>query len=207
MPQGPHYQRPSCPPPPVYFKPSNHAEPVPFSAVATVLPKSEDASIYRRDGRRTLSVLGYPEFGLTPAEVSRQFTPQINALSAALPGCGGTVFEDYTCSDHDVYLTKLTLSEPVDFIAERRSELYDAEIEGTYEEDAKTGTACETASDKTACEATLADTWPTRRSRSGWSIRTEYVLFGATALQRRHGTGCLTSRANPNEAPRRASYY
>ena len=63
----------------VYFKPTADAPLIPFSSVATLEPSWEAASIYRRDGQRTLSVLAYPEFGLTAAQVSKRFTPQLAA--------------------------------------------------------------------------------------------------------------------------------
>jgi multidrug efflux pump subunit AcrB len=69
----------------VYFKPSSAAPSIPFSAVTTLVPKWEATSIYRRDGQRTLSVLAYPQFGLTPAEVSQDFAPWMAALGEQLP--------------------------------------------------------------------------------------------------------------------------
>jgi multidrug efflux pump subunit AcrB len=69
----------------VYFKPTADAPLIPFSAVATLEPWWEAASIYRRDGQRTLSVLGYPDFGLTAAQVSKRFEPQIDQMAAGMP--------------------------------------------------------------------------------------------------------------------------
>ncbi len=69
----------------IYFKPSPTAGLIPFSTVATLVSQWEPSSIYRRDGQRTLSVLAYPKFGLTPAEVSRHFTPWLAALEKRLP--------------------------------------------------------------------------------------------------------------------------
>lgn len=69
----------------VYFKPTPDAGLIPFSAVATLVPTWEASSIYRRDGRRTLSVLAYPQFGLTPAEVSGRFSPWLTAMHEKLP--------------------------------------------------------------------------------------------------------------------------
>jgi multidrug efflux pump subunit AcrB len=69
----------------VYFKPTVDAPLIPFSTVATLEPLWQAASIYRRDGQRTLSVLAYPEFGLTAAQVSNRFTPQLAQLAANLP--------------------------------------------------------------------------------------------------------------------------
>lgn len=69
----------------VYFKPTADAPLIPFSSVATLQPSWQAASIYRRDGQRTLSVLAYPEFGLTAAQVSKRFTPQLDELAASLP--------------------------------------------------------------------------------------------------------------------------
>jgi len=69
----------------VYFKPSAEAGLIPLSAVARVRPKWEAASIYRRDGQRTLSVLAYPEFGRTPAQVAAGFTGALAALARDFP--------------------------------------------------------------------------------------------------------------------------
>lgn len=69
----------------VYFKPTADAPLIPFSAIATLEPSWEAASIYRRDGQRTLSVLAYPDFGLTAAQVSKRFTPQLAQLAATMP--------------------------------------------------------------------------------------------------------------------------
>ena len=65
----------------VYFKPSADSRLIPFSSVATLLPEWEASSIYRRDGQRTLSVLAYPQFGSTAAQVSRRFTTNLESLS------------------------------------------------------------------------------------------------------------------------------
>jgi multidrug efflux pump subunit AcrB len=69
----------------VYFKPTADAPLIPFATVATLEPSWETASIYRRDGQRTLSVLAYPDFGLTAAQVSKEFTPQLDELAANMP--------------------------------------------------------------------------------------------------------------------------
>jgi multidrug efflux pump len=69
----------------VYFKPTANAPLIPFASVATLEPSWEAASIYRRDGQRTLSVLAYPDFGLTAAQVSKRFTPQLDQLAASMP--------------------------------------------------------------------------------------------------------------------------
>ncbi len=69
----------------VYFKPTADAPLIPFSSVAMLEPSWQAASIYRRDGQRTLSVLAYPEFSLTAAQVSKRFIPQLNQLAASLP--------------------------------------------------------------------------------------------------------------------------
>jgi multidrug efflux pump subunit AcrB len=69
----------------VYFKPSGDAPLIPFSSVATLEPSWEAASIYRRDGQRALSVLAYPGFGLTAAQVSEQFEPKLQQMAATLP--------------------------------------------------------------------------------------------------------------------------
>ncbi len=69
----------------VYFKPTAEAPLIPFSSVATLTPSWQAASIYRRDGQRTLSVLAYPEFGLTAAQVSKRFAPELAHLAASLP--------------------------------------------------------------------------------------------------------------------------
>jgi multidrug efflux pump subunit AcrB len=69
----------------VYFKPTPSAPLIPFSSVATLSPRWKAASIYRRDSERTLSVLAYPQFGLTAAQVSRNFEPQLTALASTLP--------------------------------------------------------------------------------------------------------------------------
>jgi multidrug efflux pump subunit AcrB len=53
--------------------------------VASLRPDWQTASIYRRDGQRTLSVLAYPEFGSTAADVSKRFLPGLRALGASLP--------------------------------------------------------------------------------------------------------------------------
>jgi len=68
----------------IYFKPRADA-PIPFSAAAAVVPTWEASSIYRRDGERTLSVLAYPQFGFTPAEVSKRFSPWLATLQQGLP--------------------------------------------------------------------------------------------------------------------------
>jgi multidrug efflux pump subunit AcrB len=69
----------------MYFKPTADAPLMPFSAVATLEPSWKTASIYRRDGQRTLSVLAYPEFGLTAAQASKQFLPRLEAMAANMP--------------------------------------------------------------------------------------------------------------------------
>jgi multidrug efflux pump subunit AcrB len=69
----------------VYFKPSADAPLIPFSSVAALEPSWKAASIYRRDGQRTLSVLAYPEFGLTAAQVSKRFVPRLEQLAAGMP--------------------------------------------------------------------------------------------------------------------------
>jgi multidrug efflux pump subunit AcrB len=69
----------------VYFKPIPDASLIPFAAVARLVPKWEAASIWRRDGQRTLSVLAYPKFGRTAAQVSREFLPQLMMLQQQLP--------------------------------------------------------------------------------------------------------------------------
>ncbi|MBN2475120.1 MAG: efflux RND transporter permease subunit [Pirellulales bacterium] len=69
----------------VYFKPSVAAGLIPFSTVAALVPTWEASSVYRRDGQRTLSVLAYPQFGLTPAEVSRQFAAWMSPMQKELP--------------------------------------------------------------------------------------------------------------------------
>jgi multidrug efflux pump subunit AcrB len=69
----------------IYFKPTPASKAIPFAAVAKLVPRWEAASIYRRDGQRTLSVLAYPDFGLTPAEVSRNFAPRLASLSKRFP--------------------------------------------------------------------------------------------------------------------------
>ena len=69
----------------IYLKPSPQTGLIPLATVARVVPRWEDASIYRRDGRRTLSVLAYPQFGLTPAQVSRRFKAAVAHLQARMP--------------------------------------------------------------------------------------------------------------------------
>lgn len=69
----------------IYFKPTAQAGLIPFSTFATLIPTWETASIYRRDSQRTLSVLAYPEFGQTAADVSRGFIPALNRLADQLP--------------------------------------------------------------------------------------------------------------------------
>ncbi len=69
----------------IYIKPSAGAGLTPLTSVARLAPTWEAPSIYRRDGRRTLSVLAYPQFGLTAAEVSRGFWPWLAALEEELP--------------------------------------------------------------------------------------------------------------------------
>ena len=69
----------------VYFKPSPESELIPFSTVAALEAKWETMSIYRRDGQRTISILGYAQFGLTPAQVSQRFTPKLEVLADGLP--------------------------------------------------------------------------------------------------------------------------
>lgn len=68
-----------------YFKPQSSAQLIPFSSVAVLAPSWETPSIYRRDGQRTLSVLAYPEFGRTAAEVSRHFLGDLRRLGEQLP--------------------------------------------------------------------------------------------------------------------------
>ena len=58
---------------------------IPYSSIATIKPEWETASIYRRDGERTLTIVGYPQFGLTPAQVSQSFSSEIDALAETLP--------------------------------------------------------------------------------------------------------------------------
>jgi multidrug efflux pump subunit AcrB len=67
------------------FKPSADAPAVPFSTVARLTPAWEPASVFRRDRQRTLSVLAYPEFATTAAEVSRRFVPALDELAGRLP--------------------------------------------------------------------------------------------------------------------------
>lgn len=67
------------------FKPRADAKFIPFSSLAAIVPEWEAPSIYRRDGERTLCVLAYPRFGLTPAQVSKQFPPWLAALRKNLP--------------------------------------------------------------------------------------------------------------------------
>lgn len=69
----------------IHFKPSAQGPFVPFGSVADAAPEWETASIYRRDSERTLSVLAYPQFGLTAAQVSRRLLPRLEALAADLP--------------------------------------------------------------------------------------------------------------------------
>jgi multidrug efflux pump len=69
----------------MYFKPGDSADAIPFAAVAKLDTKWEPASIYRRDGLRTLSVLAYPQFGLTAAQVSSRFENRIRQLDRAMP--------------------------------------------------------------------------------------------------------------------------
>jgi len=69
----------------MYFKPSTDAGLIPFSSVAALSPSWQAASIYRRDRQRTLSVLAYPRFGLTAAQVSKGFVPKLDAIKAELP--------------------------------------------------------------------------------------------------------------------------
>lgn len=69
----------------VYFKPATESGLIPFSSVASLSASWEDASLYRRDGQRTLTVLAYPRFGLTAAQVAKDFAPRLAALRVALP--------------------------------------------------------------------------------------------------------------------------
>ena len=69
----------------MFFKPTPESRRIPLGALATLIPIWEPASIYRRDGQRTLSVLAYPEFGLTAAQVSRRFQRELAALGETLP--------------------------------------------------------------------------------------------------------------------------
>ena len=69
----------------IYFQPPQPLPPLPFAAVATWKASWEPGSIYRRDGQRTLSVLGYPQFGLTAAQVSTRFDMQLQQLARQLP--------------------------------------------------------------------------------------------------------------------------
>lgn len=69
----------------MYFKPDRSSDAIPFAAVAKLETEWEPASIYRRDGARTLSVLAYPQFGLTAAQVSGRFDHRIRALDRAMP--------------------------------------------------------------------------------------------------------------------------
>jgi multidrug efflux pump subunit AcrB len=70
----------------VYFKPTPQSPWVPFSSVATLEPSWKASSIYRRDGERTLTVLAYPDFGVTAAEVFERFEPRLRKMAANLPG-------------------------------------------------------------------------------------------------------------------------
>ena len=69
----------------MYFKPDRSGEAIPFAAVATLETEWEPASIYRRDGLRTLSILAYPQFGLTAAQVSGRVEDRIHRLDRSLP--------------------------------------------------------------------------------------------------------------------------
>lgn len=69
----------------MYFKPDRSADAIPLAAVAKLETHWEPASIYRRDGLRTLSILAYPQFGLTAAQVSSRFDDQIRALDRVMP--------------------------------------------------------------------------------------------------------------------------
>ena len=69
----------------VYFKPSADSGLIPFTSVASLSPSWETSSIYRRDGERTLSVLAYPQFGLTAAQLAKDFAPRLEALRKAMP--------------------------------------------------------------------------------------------------------------------------
>ncbi len=69
----------------VRLKPRADAKFVPLSSLATIVPTWEPSNIYRRDGERTLRVLAYPQFGLTPAQVSGQFSPWLATLENSLP--------------------------------------------------------------------------------------------------------------------------
>ena len=53
--------------------------------MATLEPSWETTSIYRRDGQRTLTLLAYPQFGLTAAQVSKRFAARLDALAATVP--------------------------------------------------------------------------------------------------------------------------
>jgi multidrug efflux pump len=69
----------------VYFKPSADQRLIPFSTIAHLDPQWEASSIYRRDGQRTLSLLAYPQFGLTAAQVSKQFASKLDSMAADAP--------------------------------------------------------------------------------------------------------------------------
>jgi len=69
----------------IYVKPTPETGLIPLATVVRLLPRWEEASLYRRDGRRTLSVLAYPQFGLTAAQVARRFQPAVDALKNRLP--------------------------------------------------------------------------------------------------------------------------
>jgi multidrug efflux pump subunit AcrB len=69
----------------MYFKPDRSADAIPFAAVAMLETEWEPASIYRRDGLRTLSILAYPQFGLTAAQVSSRFDDRIRRLDRSMP--------------------------------------------------------------------------------------------------------------------------
>jgi len=68
----------------LYFTPENTDAFVPYTSVATTEIEWEDFSIYRRDGTRTLSVLAYPDFGLTAAQVAGRFRQKIASLEKTL---------------------------------------------------------------------------------------------------------------------------
>jgi len=69
----------------VDFKAASGVGFLPFSSVAQLQPAWETSSIYRRDGQRTLSVLAYPQFGLTAAQVAKQFLPKLDPIRRDLP--------------------------------------------------------------------------------------------------------------------------
>jgi multidrug efflux pump subunit AcrB len=67
------------------LKPHATKRRIPLAQLAGIRPRFSAASIYRRDGERTLTVLAYPEFGLTAAQVAGRFRDSLASFADRAP--------------------------------------------------------------------------------------------------------------------------